>query len=40
VSFGVNCFQLLDAHLRVNAGRFELFVAKELLDEADIGPAF
>ena len=33
-------FELLDAHLGVNARRFELFVAEELLDEADVGSAF
>ena len=36
----MDCFELLDAHLRVDAGGFELFVAEELLDEADVGSAF
>ncbi len=40
VGAGVDGFQLLDARLRVNGGGFELFVAEELLDEADVGPAF
>jgi len=31
---------LLDAHLGVDAGGFELFVAEALLDEADVGSAF
>ncbi len=33
-------FELLDADLGVDAGRFELLVAEELLDEADVGSAF
>ena len=37
---GVDGLELLDADLGVNGGGFELFVAEELLDEADVGPAF
>ena len=40
VGLAVDGFQLLDAHLGVNGGGFELFVAEELLDEADVGTAF
>ncbi len=36
----VYVLELLDAHLGVNGGRFELLVAEELLDEADVGSAF
>ena len=39
MGFGVDGFELLDADLGVNARRFELLVAKELLDEADVGSA-
>ena len=31
--------ELLDAHLGVNGGGFELLVTEELLDEADVGTA-
>lgn len=40
VGFAVDGFELLDAHLGVNGSGFELFVAEELLDEADVGSAF
>ena len=40
VGFTVDGFQLLDAHLGVNGGGFELFVAEELLDETDVCSAF
>ena len=40
VGFAVDGFELLDAHLGVNRRGFELFVAEELLDEANVGPAF
>ena len=33
-------FELFDADLGVDGGGFELFVAEELLDEPDVGPAF
>ena len=39
MGFGVHGFELLNAHLGVNAGRFELLVAEELLDEADVTDA-
>ena len=32
--------KVLDADFGVNGGGFELFVAEELLDDADVGPAF
>ena len=34
---GVHELQLIDAHFSVDRGGFELFVAEQLLDEADIG---
>ena len=40
MGFGVDGFELLDADLSVDARGFELFVAEELLDEADVGSAF
>ena len=40
VAAGVDFAEVLDADLGVNGGGFEFFVAEELLDDADVGPAF
>ena len=40
MGLAVDGFQLLDAYVRVNGRGFELLVAEELLDEADVCPAF
>lgn len=40
MGFSVDGFEPLDADLGGECGGFELFVAKELLDEADVGTAF
>ena len=40
MGFAVDCLQLFDAHMGVNARCFELFVSQQLLDEADVCPAF
>ena len=34
---GVDFAELVDAHFGVDGGGFELFVAEQLLDEADVG---
>jgi hypothetical protein len=39
MGFAVDRFQLLDAYLGVIGSRLLLFVAEELLDEADVRPA-
>jgi len=36
----VHGFELLDAHLRINGRGFEFLMSEQLLDEADVGPAF
>ena len=38
MGLAVHRFELFDAHLGVNRCRFKLLVAKELLDETDVGP--
>jgi hypothetical protein len=40
VAAGVDFAEVLDADLGVDGGGFEFFVAEELLDDADVGPAF
>ena len=40
MGLAVDRLELLDAHLGVNGGGFELLVAEELLDEPDVSPAF
>ena len=37
---GVDFAEVLDAELGVDGGGFEFFVAEELLDDTDVGPAF
>ena len=40
MGFAVDGFELLDAHMRVDRRCLKLLVAEELLDEADVRPAF